>query len=576
MAPLENACYTRSVSADLPRLTAIGRDVARFLTALARTARSRHLYAANNEALRLMRQELGRAAADVFRQVPEVSIRVRPDALAFGEEDVMVDDQPGGDSLPFLFYRDGIRKLTLLRGLTDDELDQLVEAINQGQSGRSLEDDIVVHLWRHGFEHVRYVTVDVHVVDASADVAMEQQVEAVLRSLYTHAVEGEVLRGLSIDDNEEAAKAIADALGDLDEMAPGFHPSGTLASLPAYAGSLVGRGTDEALFHRFVDETAEVLASHPHEAAPLFETYLGVFDAAVVEGDLDLATHVVRVVRGLPVTPAVEAWLAEALSDGRLRQVTQLVQANPQLEADVAAFFESTGARAVPALIRALPGLTQPEVRRRFSNLLLELGAPDEDLVRELVGNEQGFAAREGLYLLARMDRLRDRRFLREIQRHPSPQVRLGLIQEIDCVPSDIAPWVLAEMMRDESPRVRVAAIETLAQQGDDVASRSLTNAVDRPELDDEPESVKRALMVALATVSGVEAVPHFEPLIARVDSWMPRASHEESARAAVYALGQLRHTASVDLLKRASTSKCRSVRAEARKMLERLKGGDE
>ena len=207
------------------------------------------------------------------------------------------------------------------------------------------------------------------------------------------------------------------------------------------------------------------------------------------------------------------------------------------------------------------------------ADLLLELGTPDELTVRELVGNEQGFAAREGLYLLARMDRLRDRAFLREVQRHPSPQVRLALIQEIDRVPRDIASWVLVEMLRDPAPRVSVAAIETLAQQGDDVATRALTNAVTRPEIDDESETVKRALFVALATVLGVEAISYLEPMIARVDAWMPKSAHEESARAAVYALGQLRHPASVDALREASASKCRSVRADARKLLERWKG---
>lgn len=575
MAPSENGCYTPGVTADLPRLSAIGRDVARFANSLARTARSRHLYAANNEALVLMRKELRRAADDIFRQVPEIALRVRPDALVFGEEDVLTDDPDTAESLPFMLYRDGVRKLVLLRGLTDGELEALVEAVNQGQSGRSLEDDIVVHLWRYGFEHLRYVTVDVHVADASADVAMEQQVEAVLRSLYSNPVEGDASRAISIDANEEAAKAIADGMRDLEELADGFHPSATLASLPAYAGRLFGTAADERVFSLFIDETAEVLTAHPQEAEPIFSSYLELFDAAVVDGDLDLATHIVTTVRSLPVTTAVEGWLGEALSDGRLRQVTQLVQSHPQLKPNVVEFFRRTGGRAVPALVRALPGLTQPEVRRAFSDLVLELGTPDELSVRELVANEQGFAAREGLYLLARMDRLRDRAFLREVQRHASPQVRLALIQEIDRVPGDIASWVLVEMLRDPAPRVRVAAIETLAQQGDDVAKRAITNAVTRPELDDESETVKRALFVALATVLGTEAVSYLEPFVARVDAWMPKSSQEESARAAVYALGQLRHTASIEALRGASGSKCRSVRSDARKLLERWKGVD-
>ncbi|NJK89072.1 MAG: HEAT repeat domain-containing protein [Myxococcales bacterium] len=203
----------------------------------------------------------------------------------------------------------------------------------------------------------------------------------------------------------------------------------------------------------------------------------------------------------------------------------------------------------------------------------MDLEPPDEAVLRELVQNEQGFAAKEAVYMLARLDRLKDRHLLRDIQRHPSPHVRLALIQEIDQVPTEVATWVLVELMRDESSRVRVAAIETLAQRGDASGIQALDHALDRPEFDEEPESVKKAYMVALASVRGLDAVGRLEYVVRRADAWMARRTSEETALAALYGLAQIRHPAAVDVLKAAVSSRNRAVRVEAKRHLERMKG---
>ncbi len=583
MAPEGNGCYISPVTVDLPKVSAIGKDVARMLRALARTSKSRHLYAENNEALRLMRRDLRRQVDAVFRQVPDVSLVIRPDAIVFSDEEVYADEVGESDSLPFVLYRDGLRKIVLQEGITDGELDALAEAIYQGQSGRSFEDDVVTRLWQYGYEHVRYVTVDVHVTDAGSgydgavtdhDVSLDQQVEALLRSLYRPTTGQVTFRGLNIDEYDEAAKAIADAMGEIDEMAPGHHPSSTLASLPAYSGRLKDLVLGSELNLRFVEEALNAVTAAPDEAPPILSSLLVVLDGALVEGQLNLASHLVTRIRRLPMSPEVETWLGEALSDARLRQVAGLLQSEPALSTEVFEFFEACGRRAIPPLLRSIPALTQPEVRRRISDLVLALGQPEIGLVRELVGHEQGFAAREGLYMLARLDQLGDRHLLRDVHRHPNPQVRLALIQEIDRVPDDVASWVLAELVRDDASRVRVAAVETLAQLGGEIACRTLLHTLDRPDFDDEADSFKKAVMAGLVSAMGTGALGRLRALMERADGWMVRGSIESTALAAVQVVGQLRHQAAVDVLKAATSLKNRTIRAEARRRLERMREG--
>ncbi|NJK89071.1 MAG: hypothetical protein HC923_06475 [Myxococcales bacterium] len=306
------------MTADLPRLTAMGRDVSRLLGALARTSRSRQLYSENNEALVLMRRELRRAADVVFRQLPEISLQVRADALVYNEDEVLTDDGTSSESMPFLLYRDGVRKLEIVAGVTDEELDRLVAALHHGRSGRSLEDDVVTHLWRSSFDHVRYVTVEVHVGDAPSDAAMEFQVDAVVRAFFSSTSEqAGTLRGINIDADEDVARALAEAMGSLDEMAPGFHPSATLASLPAYSGKLVGLAGSESLYRDFVTETADLLTIDATSSS-ILSTHLTLFDGAIVEGDLALAMHVLNQIRSLPSSDGIDRWLRDALSETRV------------------------------------------------------------------------------------------------------------------------------------------------------------------------------------------------------------------------------------------------------------------
>ena len=120
---------------------------------------------------------------------------------------------------------------------------------------------------------------------------------------------------------------------------------------------------------------------------------------------------------------------------------------------------------------------------------------------------------------------------------------------------------------------MRVAAAETLSQRGDALAIRALASTIDRPEFDEEPEGVKRAVMIGLAECAGVRAVPNLEPLLHRAEGWMPKRSVEDTAVVAVKALRQMRNAEAVRALRDATRNKNRTVRDAARAALQALKG---
>ncbi len=141
----------------------VGREVARALQIFARTARARQLYAPNNAILRRMIDELTQAFNEALKVVPELTIKVRPEALLFDDE-VVLDEPNPEQSIPFVYFRDGIRRLDFARGLEPRELQILLDATAQGFNFSGFGDDIVARLWHHDLAHLRYLVLDTTIV----------------------------------------------------------------------------------------------------------------------------------------------------------------------------------------------------------------------------------------------------------------------------------------------------------------------------------------------------------------------------------------------------------------------------
>jgi len=77
---------------------------------------------------------------------------------------VPVNDHPekGGDSLPWLLFKDGLRELTLLPGFEDEELQRFLTIIPKVRHAQPHEDDLLTLLWEQDFECLKYRYVEIN------------------------------------------------------------------------------------------------------------------------------------------------------------------------------------------------------------------------------------------------------------------------------------------------------------------------------------------------------------------------------------------------------------------------------
>lgn len=100
-----------------------------------------------------------------------VEIDVGP--YEFSVHDVPIYENPHPeDNFIYKLYMDGVRHLEFLSGLTQPEIDDLLDVFLTNWADPSLfEDDMVTLMWQRHFEHIRYVVIDSFKEDIKEDEA---------------------------------------------------------------------------------------------------------------------------------------------------------------------------------------------------------------------------------------------------------------------------------------------------------------------------------------------------------------------------------------------------------------------
>jgi len=164
-------------------LSAGAQEVATIVDSLTKSSRAARFYAPNNRALQAFMQELYGLLDAHFARQTELNLKVRPTTLLWADTDEQVyEDDDRENGIPFRLYRDGIRILTLKRGLSHAEVRQLQEILSMRSFGKLEEEDIATLLWRTRNKHVQFSQVrGFH--DAPAEPEVERLPDASFEAL---------------------------------------------------------------------------------------------------------------------------------------------------------------------------------------------------------------------------------------------------------------------------------------------------------------------------------------------------------------------------------------------------------
>lgn len=132
------------------------------LKLLDKAVKAHQLYMHNNPTYLKALENVRGAFAPLWEQVGSLVFQVTDTQLKWYGIPVHSHPEKGGDSLPWLLFKDGLRELALLPGFEDEELERFLAIIPRVRRAQPHEDDLLTILWESDFQLLRYRYVEVN------------------------------------------------------------------------------------------------------------------------------------------------------------------------------------------------------------------------------------------------------------------------------------------------------------------------------------------------------------------------------------------------------------------------------
>jgi hypothetical protein len=135
--------------------------VEELLRLISKAARAHQLYLPNNPIYRRAIENLRAGFPPIWAEVDELTLTITESEIRWFDTPVAGEaGNKSADNLAWLFYKDGVRELTFMKGFEEAEVIKFLALIQRARKGSPDEDDLVTMLWESDLALVRYGYVD--------------------------------------------------------------------------------------------------------------------------------------------------------------------------------------------------------------------------------------------------------------------------------------------------------------------------------------------------------------------------------------------------------------------------------
>ena len=164
-----------------------------------KAARAQQLYMANNPMHARAMDSVRSAFANLWKETESINLQITDSDFRWLGHAVLEEPGRTSDSIPWLFYKDGIRELTIRQGFEGNELNVLLEIIQRTRVALADEDDLLTLLWEHEFATLHYKYVEIGAEGSNPLVGRRLEPgEKIISPRSVEAAPGEVLVSSSI------------------------------------------------------------------------------------------------------------------------------------------------------------------------------------------------------------------------------------------------------------------------------------------------------------------------------------------------------------------------------------------
>ena len=136
------------------------KNLANVIRAFVRAHRASQMYLPNSPMRPKARNEAREAFRAFWLEEDELSLTITEQQLRSDDREVYRDDERNSAALPWMMFRDGLRRIDLQPGFEAEELDTLLDILQQAREATTDDDDLITRLWLADFKRLTYRNVE--------------------------------------------------------------------------------------------------------------------------------------------------------------------------------------------------------------------------------------------------------------------------------------------------------------------------------------------------------------------------------------------------------------------------------
>jgi HEAT repeat protein len=520
------------------------------LSVLVKAMRAHQLYLPNNPVYQRALENLRRAFLPVWSHVDEISLSITESDFRWDGRPVMHEINKS-ESIPWLFFKDGIRELRLLKGFEEQEVVGLLEILKRVKKASPEEDDLLTLIWEKDFTLLRYRFIDLTLenpnpIEASVPAEQRQPVPPPQQM----EPEPEARPGIVRIEDLDATVHFLDE-NEIDYLR---------SEVQKEYASDVRRNVLAILLDTFELQTAKPVRDEISEILENFLMHLlsaGHFStvAYVLRESQELATRA-RELDGAHKTKLVG--LPDRLSAAG--PLSNLLQAMDESEtapnqSELNELFQQLRPSGLGTLFTWLGKLQNADVKAAIEVAAARLAHANTAELVKLIGSSDVEVAMEAARRAGGLKTAAAVAPLGKLLSHEAPKLRLVAVQALSEINSAGALQQLERAVDDDDRDVRIAAVRVLGARGQRGALAKVEAAVKGRALRDADLTEKMAFFEAYGALTGSAGIAFLDALL-NGKGFLGKREDPELRACAAMALGKIGNREAAEALERAQGDK--------------------
>lgn len=496
---------------------------------------------------------------DALAAYPEgVRWEVTPYAFLYEGTPIWEPDRAPFDRMPFQLFADGLRKVQIKPGITEQELRDLVAVLMRDPSASApSEDDAITSLWDRHFEHVAYLAIDSF---AEGDAEDRDAFEKECAQIAGHALE---LARINKDWDESSLETQAQKVNLAAAMQGAAESAAALAVDPGTRAALGTQltqgsekwteryvesfaqgyldaeksGTTEPIAAALREWTSDQITLHNYPLA--FGMFGAIADMLKILDPRRAEEHERMIARAMFPTGSLKAIVTRLADEPKNRESMPDAPVDTNLSASVERVLGSLGdGSLVPLACDKLDACHETPLGAVLLAYVKQWVIGSEETIGERLDSCRPETAIALIRILAELGSEMAADAISVGFRSMKPEVRVEALQQLPERASErLAPELLA-LLQDPEPQVREEALRVVAKLKMRAIGPEIVRFIGSPPFHTRSIDERKTWLETLASLNPARA----ESLaIEMLTSWtmIPKAEREQTRVAAAEALAR-------------------------------------